>query len=129
MSPSKATDKHEISQPSDHKYALGEIVYLYFDDRATKVVGVRPWKYGGPPLTKVSTEGKVIQASNEKATIAYTRPSGSFSARLKGSTPMSVNGGFPLYALMNSDFIADNVESFATKSNRKVGAIDRRQKA
>ena len=122
MTPSRAMDKTEIAQPPDHKYALGEIVHIYFDDRATKIVGVRPWKYTGP-LTKVSTEGKIIQASTEKATVAYTKPSGSFSARLKGATPMSVNGYQPLFALMNSDFIADDVQTYATKSNRKVGDL------
>ena len=123
MTPSKATDRTEIAQPPDHKYALGEIVHVYLNDRATKIVGVRPWSYTGKPLTKVSTEGKIIQASTEKATVAYTKPSGSFSARLKGATPMSVNGGVPLFALMNSNFIADNVQTYATKSNRKVGDL------
>ncbi|AGE53242.1 helicase [Paramecium bursaria Chlorella virus Fr5L] len=36
---------------------------------------------------------------------------------------MSVNGYQPLFALMNSDFIADDVETYATKSNRKVGEL------
>ncbi|AGE56929.1 helicase [Acanthocystis turfacea Chlorella virus NE-JV-3] len=114
-------EKQDVPQQSDHRYAQGEIVRVFFDDRAKQLIGVRPWKYAGAPLSKVSTEGKIVSASSDKATVAFKRPSGSFSARLKGATPMSVNGGIPLFALLNSDFIADDVEQHATKSDRKVG--------
>lgn len=119
--PSKTTDKETIPQPKDHRFALGETVIVYFDDRAKKIIGVYPWKSGNPPLSKVSTYGKIIQASSSQATVAFQRPSGSFSARLKGTTPMSVNGGVPLFALLNANFVPTEVERFQTKSTAGVG--------
>ncbi|AGE55305.1 helicase [Paramecium bursaria Chlorella virus MA1E] len=119
--PSKTTDKETIPQPKDHRFAQGETVIVYFDDRAKKIIGVYPWKSGNPPLSKVSTYGKIIQASSSQATVAFQRPSGSFSARLKGTTPMSVNGGVPLFALLNSNFVPTEVERFQTKSTAGVG--------
>ena len=115
-------EKEEIRQQADHKYAQGEVVRVYFDDRAKQVLGIRPFKYQGPSLSKVSTEGKIVRADNDKATVAFTRPSGSFSARLKASTPMSVEGGVPLFALLNSNFIATDVETYNTNSTAPVGS-------
>jgi hypothetical protein len=121
--PAKATDKEEIPQPKDYKFAQGETVIVYFDDRAKTILGVLPWKNAKSPLSKVSTYGKIIQASSDKATVAFTRPSGSFSTRVKGATPMSVDGGFPLFALLDSNYVADDVERFETKSTRPVGEL------
>lgn len=121
QSPAKTTDREEIPQPKDYRFAIGETVIVYFDERAKKIIGVLPWKNAKTPLSKVSTYGKIIQASSDKATVAFTRPSGSFSARLKSDTPMSVDGGFPLFALLNSNFVATDVERFDTKSTRAVG--------
>jgi len=121
QSPAKTTDREEIPQPKDYRFAIGETVIIYFDDRAKRIIGVLPWKNSKSPLSKVSTYGKITQASTDKATVAFTRPSGSFSARLKSDTPMSVDGGFPLFALLNSNFVATDVERFDTKSTRSVG--------
>ena len=121
QSPSKTTDREEIAQPKDYRFAIGETVVVYFDERARRIIGVLPWKNAKSPLSKVSTYGKITQASSDKATIAFTRPSGSFSTRLKSDTPMSVDGGFPLFALLNSNFVATDVERFDTKSTRLVG--------
>lgn len=121
QSPAKTTDREEIPQPKDYKFAIGETVVVYFDERAKRIIGVLPWKNAKAPLSKVSTYGKIIRASNDVATVAFTRPSGDFSARLKSSSPMSVDGGFPLFALLNSNFVADEVERFDTKSTRSVG--------
>ena len=121
QSPAKTTDREEIPQPKDYRFAIGETVIIYFDERAKRIIGVLPWKNAKSPLSKVSTYGKITQASSDKATVAFTRPSGSFSARLKSDTPMSVDGGFPLFALLNSNFVATDVERFDTKSTRSVG--------
>ena len=121
QSPAKTTDREEIPQPKDYRFAIGETVVVYFDERAKRIIGVLPWKNAKSPLSKVSTYGKITQASSDKATVAFTRPSGSFSARLKSDTPMSVDGGFPLFALLNSNFVATDVERFDTKSTRPVG--------
>ena len=120
-SPAKTTDREEIPQPKDYRFAIGETVIVYFDERAKRIIGVLPWKNAKSPLSKVSTYGKIINASSDKATVAFTRPSGSFGARLKSDTPMSVDGGFPLFALLNSNFVATDVERFDTKSTRPVG--------
>jgi hypothetical protein len=120
-SPAKTTDREEIPQPKDYRFAIGETVIIYFDERAKRIIGVLPWKNAKSPLSKVSTYGKITQASSDKAIVAFTRPSGSFSARLKSDTPMSVDGGFPLFALLNSNFVATDVERFDTKSTRSVG--------
>ena len=119
--PMKMNEKENIQQPRDYKFALGETVIVYFDERARRIIGVLPWKNAKSPLGKVSTYGKIVQASDEKATVAFTRPSGDFGARLKSNTPMSANGGFPLFAMMNSNFVPDEVERFNTKNTRGVG--------
>lgn len=121
QSPEKTIDREEIPQPKDYRFAIGETVVVYFDERAKRIIGILPWKNAKSPLSKVSTYGKITQASSDKATVAFTRPSGSFGARLKSDTPMSVDGGFPLFALLNSNFVDTDVERFDTKSTRPVG--------
>jgi hypothetical protein len=121
--PTQHTDREQIPQPSDHKFAIGEKVIVYFNDRATKVIGVHPWSSTKPSLSKVSTQGKVIQATSSTATVTFRRPSGSFSAKLASPAPMSAEGGIPLFALMNSNFIAEKGERFDTTSSAPVGAV------
>jgi len=119
--PLKMNDKENIRQPRDYHFSLGETVIIYFDERARRIIGVLPWKNAKSPLGKVSTYGKIVQASREKATVAFARPSGDFGARLKSNTPMSVDGGVPLFALINSNFVSNEVDRFNTRSTRGVG--------
>ena len=116
-----SVEKQQIPQPSDHKFAIGEKVTLYFDDKARTILGAHPWKNAKPSLSKVSTIGKVIHATNTTATVAFKRPTGSFSAAMRSASPMSAEGGVPLFALMNSNFVADKGERFDTKSTAPVG--------
>ena len=121
--PKTHDEKEQIPQPKDHKFALGEIVVLYFDDRAKKIIAAVPWSSTASPLSKVSTYGKVVQATNDLATVSFRRPSGSFSAAMASPAPLSAEGGIPLFALMNSNFIADKGEKFNTKSTASIGTM------
>jgi hypothetical protein len=110
-------EEEQFPQPKDHRFSKGELADVYFDDRARTIVGIRPRKVKSPPLSKVSTIGKVTEATTETVTISFRRPSGSFSAKLRSASPMSAEGGVPLFALLDSNFVEEGVEKIPTASS------------